>query len=168
MIPAGSWLTGGRVGRPHGLDGSFHVTHPRPRLLAPGVTVLVAGVEAEVVRRAGTEDRPILRLSGVDDRGAAESLRGEELLVPRAAAPALGEGEWWAEDFEGCVVTDGPTEIGRVRRMVALPSCEALEVERGGADGGDLLIPLVRDAVREVDVEAHRIDVDLAFLGEDA
>jgi 16S rRNA processing protein RimM len=166
VTPAGAWLTGGRVGRPHGLDGSFHVTRPRPRLLAEGVTVRVAGAEAEVVRRAGTEDRPILRLAGVEDREAAERLRGEELLVARAAAPPLPEGEWWAEDFEGCVVTDGAVEVGRVRRMVAMPSCEALEVERAG--GGDLLVPLVRDAVREVDVEGRRIDVDVGFLGEGA
>jgi 16S rRNA processing protein RimM len=166
VVPAGSWLTGGRVGRPHGLDGSFHVTRPRPELLAPGVTVHVAGADAEVVRRAGTDERPILRLSGVEDRDAAERLRGEELLVPRAAAPVLGEGEWWAEDLEGCLVTDGAIEVGRVRRMVALPSCEALEVDRGGAPGDDLLVPLVRDAVRAVDVDGRRIDVDLGFLGE--
>jgi 16S rRNA processing protein RimM len=166
VVSAGAWLTGGRVGRPHGLDGSFHVTRPRPRLLAPGVRVHVAGTEAEVVRRAGTDDRPILRLSGVDDRAAAERLRGEELLVARSAAPALAEGEWWAEDLEGCLVTDGPAEVGRVRRMVALPSCEALEVERVG--GGDLLVPLVRDAVRAVDAERRRIDVDLGFLGQGA
>jgi 16S rRNA processing protein RimM len=161
---AGAWLTGGRVGRPHGLDGSFHVTRPRAQLLARGVRVQVAGTEAEVVRRAGTDERPILRLSGVDDREAAERLRGEELLVPRAAAPALPEGEWWAEDLEGCVVTDGASEVGRVRRLVALPSCEALEVER--VDGGELLVPMVRDAVREVDAQGGRIDVDLGFLGE--
>jgi 16S rRNA processing protein RimM len=48
--------------------------------------------------------------------------------------------------------------------MVALPSCEALEVVRPG--GGDLLVPMVRDAIRSVDVAARRIDVDLSFLGE--
>jgi 16S rRNA processing protein RimM len=48
--------------------------------------------------------------------------------------------------------------------MVALPSCEALEVERPGA--AELLVPLVRDAVRSVDVAAGVIDVDLGFLGE--
>ncbi len=48
---------------------------------------------------------------------------------------------------------------------MALPSCECLEVERvGGAP--DLLVPLVRDAVRAVDVRRRRIDVDLRFLGE--
>ena len=51
-----------------------------------------------------------------------------------------------------------------MKRLVALPSCEALEVAR--ADGGDLLVPLVHDAVRSVDVGAGVVDVDLAFLGE--
>jgi 16S rRNA processing protein RimM len=160
----GDWLSGGRVGRPHGLDGSFHVTRPRPALLVLGTELRVAGTVARIVRRAGTDERPILRLAGFDGREAAERLRGEELLVPRAAAPPLEEDEWWAEDLEGCLVTDGPREVGRVRRLIGLPSCEALEVERAGA--GDLLVPLVRDAVRDVDTEARRIDVDLAFLGE--
>jgi 16S rRNA processing protein RimM len=59
---------------------------------------------------------------------------------------------------------DGERELGRVRRLVPLPSCEALEVERVGAP--DLLVPLVRDAVRTVDVAAGRIDVDSGFLGD--
>ena len=49
--------------------------------------------------------------------------------------------------------------------MLELPSCEVLEVER--PDGaGDLLVPLVTDAVREVDIERRVIDIDLEFLGE--
>ena len=165
MTSRGSqWLGAGRVGRPHGLDGSFHVTRARSALLPLRGIVRVGDAEAEIVRRAGTDERPILRLAGHDDREAAEALRGQELLVARAGAPALGEDEWYAEDLEGCVVADGATEVGHVRRMLALPSCEVLEVERPGA--GDLLVPLVRDAVRSVDVGAARIDVNLAFLGE--
>jgi 16S rRNA processing protein RimM len=61
-------------------------------------------------------------------------------------------------------VIDGARPVGRVRRMVALPSCEALAVERPGGEP-ELLVPLVRDAVRSVDVAARRIDVDLGFLG---
>ena len=59
------------------------------------------------MRRAGTDERPIVRLDGVDDREAAEALRGAELLVPRDDAPALEEDECWAEDLEGCRVVDG-------------------------------------------------------------
>jgi len=158
------WLAAGRVGRPHGLDGSFHVTHPRERLLALGASVRVAGQLAEIVRRAGTEDRPILRLAGFDGRDAAEALRGEDLLVLREQAPPLADDEWYAEDLEGCRVVDGEVAVGSVRRLLALPSCEVLEVERESGD--ELLVPLVRDAVRSVDVAAGVVDVDLAFLDE--
>jgi 16S rRNA processing protein RimM len=154
----------GRVGRPHGLDGSFHVTRPRPELLAPGAVVEVAGSPRAVLRRAGTDAQPILRVEGCDDRDAAEALRGQEVRVARGDAPPLGPGEWWAEELEGCEVHDGAAAVGVVRRLVALPSCEMLEVARAGRE--DLLVPLVRDAVRSVDPEARRIDVDLRFLGE--
>jgi 16S rRNA processing protein RimM len=160
------WLAAGRVGRPHGLDGSFHVTRPRGALLALGTVVRIDDDEAEIVRRAGTDERPILRLAGHDGREAAELLRGREMLVHRASAPALEEDEWYAEDLAGCRVVDGTLAVGEVRRLIALPSCEALEVER--SDGSEVLIPLVRDAVRSVDVGAGVVDVDLEFLGEGA
>jgi 16S rRNA processing protein RimM len=159
------WLAGGQVGRPHGLDGSFYVAGARAGLLRTGVTVRIGGRDVEIVRRAGTDERPIVRLDGVSDRDAAQALRGAELLVPRALAPPLEEDEWWAEDLEGCAVVDGQRALGRVRRLLPLPSCEALEVEPEGG-GEPYLVPLVRDAVRSVDVEARRIDVDAAFLGD--
>jgi 16S rRNA processing protein RimM len=144
------------------VDGSFHVLGPRPELLAEGARVRVGEAELRVVRRAGTDARPIVRLDGADDRDAAAALRGRELLVPAGDAPPLGEGEWWAEELEGCRVHDGELAVGVVRRLVALPSCEALEVAR--EDGGRLLVPMVADAVRRVDVAARRIDVSLRFV----
>lgn len=165
--PAEQFLSAGRVGRPHGLDGSFHVTRPRPVLLHVGVTVHVAGAPTVVERCAGTDDRPILRLEGTATREAVEVLRGEDLLVSRSDAPALPDGEYWAEDLSACAVVDGEKAVGSVVRMLPLPSCEVLEVRR--ADGGELLVPMVRDAVRSIDVAARRIDIDLAFVeGEEA
>ncbi|HZU39764.1 MAG TPA: ribosome maturation factor RimM [Solirubrobacteraceae bacterium] len=156
------WLRAGIVGRPHGLDGSFHVVQASAALLAAGALVRVGESDRRIERRAGTEDRVILRLEGCGDRNAADALRGSELLVTREAAPALEEDEWWAEDLEGCEVFDGERAVGTVRRLLALPSCEVLEVECPGAE---LLVPLVRDAVRAVDLERRAIDVDLRFLG---
>ena len=158
------WLHAGRVGRPHGLDGSFHVTRPNAPLLREAARVMVDDRELEVTRRAGTDRSPILRLAGHDDRAAAEALRGKDLLVARAGAPELGPDEWWAEELVGCAVHDGARVVGTVRRLVELPSCEMLEVERSG--GGELLVPLVSDAVRDVDLDARAIDIDLRFLGE--
>jgi 16S rRNA processing protein RimM len=158
-------LLAGRVGRPHGLDGSFYVSEPRPKLLALGAKVRIGPDEVEIVRRAGTDQRPIVRVTGCGDRDGANRLRGEGLLVAATTAPALGEGEWWAEELEGCTVVDGLRPVGIVKRLVGLPSCEVLEVVREDPPAV-LLVPLVRDAVRLVDVVARRIDIDLAFLGE--
>lgn len=167
-------LPAGRVGRAHGLDGSFYVTAPRPRLLRAGTSVTVAGRSAEIVRRAGTDRRPIVRLEGVDDREGADALRGMTLTVEEIEAPALGEGEWWAHELEGCTVVDGGRLIGTVQRMIELPSCEALEVQRemtgsqptGSHPPAPLIVPMVKDAIRRVAVAERRIEVDMSFLGE--
>lgn len=165
--PGAARIPAGRVGRAHGLDGSFYVTQPKARLLKLGAAVTVAGASAAIVRRAGTDARPILRLEGVSDRGAAEALRGAELTVDSREAPSLAEGEWWAHELEGCAVFEGELLIGTVERMIELPSCEALEITP--ASGGTaLIVPMVRDAVLEVSPDRRRIVVDLDFLGAGA
>lgn len=163
MSDATPELQAGRVGRAHGLDGSFYVTGAVPRLLTLGASVTIAGRSAEIVRRSGTDQRPILRIDGVEDRPAAEALRGMALSVVTTLAPQLAEGEWWAHELEGCEVRDGELLLGTVERMIELPSCEALEVRR--EDGGvPLLVPMVRDAIRKIDAAAGRIEVDADFL----
>ena len=155
-------LEAGRVGRPHGLDGSFYVTRAKARLLSVGVSVSVGGRSAAIVRRAGTEQRPIVRLQGVEDRPAAEALRGMSLLVEVAEAPVLAEGEWWAHELEGCEVVADGLLLGTVARMIELPSCEVLEVRREA--GESLLVPMVKDAIRRVETSQGRIEVNLDFL----
>jgi 16S rRNA processing protein RimM len=138
-------VTAGRVGKPHGYDGSFYVedaSHP----LELGATVTVGASRHVVARRAGTDERPLVRLEGVDDAGA---LRGELLLVEAE----LAEGEWVASDLIGSAVAGH----GRVVRVLDGPSCSVLELSDG------TLVPFVRDAIRSV--ETGRIDVDEGFLG---
>jgi 16S rRNA processing protein RimM len=160
LVPAG------RVGRAHGLDGSFYVTRPRAGLLREGATLIVAGAAHEIVRRAGTDGRPIVRLEGVSDRGGAEALRGEELAIAAGEAPSLADGEWWAHELEGCAVIDGGRTVGTVVRLIELPSCEVLEVERPGGSE-PLLVPMVSDAIRAVEPQQRRIEIDGSFLGLD-
>lgn len=140
-------VTAGRVGRAHGWDGSFWVdaaSHDLPE----GTALTVAGRQVRVERRAGTRERPLIRLSDVED---ARPLRGECLLVDAE----LEEGEWLAADLVGCEVPGR----GRVGRVLDGPSCSLLELEDG------TLVPLVSDAVRSVDFAARRIEIDDGFLG---
>lgn len=142
------------VGRAHGRQGSFWVESPQ-HPLAAGTRVTVAGREMTVAERAGTDVRPLLTLDGVSDREAAGALHGEVLLIPLEEAP-LAEGEWLVSDLVGCSVEG----VGEVRQVLAGPSCDVLEV-------GDerLLVPLVPDAVRRVDLGMRTIEIDRRFLG---
>jgi 16S rRNA processing protein RimM len=149
-------VTAGRVGRAHGRDGSFYVDEPDGRF-AKGTTVAVDGVEREIERRAGTDERPLVRLAGVSDRSAAEALRGLALVVERPEVN-LEEDEYVVSDLVGCSI-DG---LGYVERVLAGPSCDVLEV---GHDG--VLVPLVSDAIRRVDLERRVIEIDRDFLGLD-
>lgn len=141
----------GRIGRPHGLDGTFHVLTRDPDLLE-AETFTVAGVDRAVTRRAGSGARPLLRLEGIDSKEAVSALRGEGLLVPR---PPLEDDEFWADDLIGCEVVG----YGTVARLLDYPSCEILELDTGE------MVPLVRDAIERVDLDARTITLREGFLG---
>jgi 16S rRNA processing protein RimM len=147
----------GRVGRPHGLDGSFVVERPSedPARFAKGARLLVEGEPAEVVtsKRVGG-GRIAIRL----DRQVA---RGAELTVPRAELPALGEDEYYVFELVGLeVVEEGGAVLGHVQDVQQYPANDILELDTG------LVLPLVEDCVRQVDVPGGRILVAPGFAGE--
>jgi 16S rRNA processing protein RimM len=141
-------VSAGVVGRPHGQDGSFYVERP-DHDLAEGTRVLLAGEERTVERRAGTGERPLVRLTEVED---PRSLRGEALLVE----VELEQGEWLAADLVGCRVEG----LGTVARVLDGPSCGVLELDDG------TLVPFVSDAIESVDVGSRTIRAHHEFLRE--
>jgi 16S rRNA processing protein RimM len=139
-------VTAGRVGKAHGRDGSFYVDgaeHP----MEEGTALTLGAAEHTVERRAGTDERPLIRLSGVGD---PRPLRGEPLLVEAE----LGAGEWLAAELVGCEVPG----LGRVRRVLDGQSCHLLELDDG------TLVPFVSDAIEAVELESGRIRVNRSFL----
>jgi 16S rRNA processing protein RimM len=140
-------VSAGRVGRAHGRDGSFWV-EGADHLLPAGTAVTVAGADRRVVERAGTDERPLLRLSGIEARDGAIAVHGEPLLVEGE----LEGDEWLADQLVGRKVEG----MGRVRRVLDGPSCALLELEDG------TLVPFVSDAILSID---DVIRVDAEFLG---
>ena len=141
----------GRVGRPHGLDGSFFVDGPseRPDAFAAGSTVYVDG-EIVASKRA-SQGRPVIRLERRVRRGA-------ELAVQLETLPALGEDEFYAFQLVGLAVEEeGGRPLGRVSDVLDYPANDVLELDSG------LSLPLVESCVRKVDVESGRIVVAPGF-----
>jgi 16S rRNA processing protein RimM len=144
----------GRVGRPHGLDGSFFVEGPSERddAFARGAVVYVDGVPLTIVSsKRGAQGRPVIRL----DRPAA---RGATLAVPRAELPELPEDEYYAFQLVGLTVEEeGGRVLGRVRDVLDYPANDVIELDTG------LSLPLVEACVRQVDVEGGRIVIASGF-----
>jgi len=143
----------GRVGRPHGLDGSFVVEDASddPRWFEIGARLLAGEGEHEVVgaRRAG--GRPVVRLD-------TDLPRGTRLEVSREALPPTGADEYYAFQLVGLdVVEDGGRGLGRVVSVEPGVANDALAL-----DGG-LLLPLVEACVHDIDLEAGRILVAPGF-----
>ena len=139
-------MTAGRVGKPHGLDGSFYVDAPR-HALPEGTSVLVADKRREITRRAGTDERPLVRLAGIED---PRPLRGELMLVE----DELADDEWLASQLIGLSVPG----IGTVSQVIDAPSCSVLELDDG------TLIPFISDAIERVDIEAGEIRINEGFV----
>jgi 16S rRNA processing protein RimM len=144
----------GRVGRPHGIDGSFFVEGPSERedAFAVGATLLVDGEPARVVAsKRGSGGRPVIRL----DRRVG---RGATLAVPRETLPELGEDEYYAFQLVGLAVEEESGRfLGRVREVLDYPANDVLELDSG------LSLPLVEACVRKVDLEGGRIVVTVGF-----
>jgi 16S rRNA processing protein RimM len=143
------------VGKPHGLDGAFVVEDASddPRRFEVGSKLLVDGAEATIVvsRRVGG-GRPAIRLDRRVDRGA-------ELTVRRADLPPPDEDSYYVADLVGLEVVeeDGP-RLGRVSDVLPGVANDVLELDSG------LLLPLIEDCVRDVQLAQRRIVIAPGFV----
>lgn len=143
----------GRVGRPHGLDGSFFVEQPSDddRWWRVGSRFQAGAEEVEVVATRRSSGRPVLRLDRAVPRGAS-------LEVERAQLPATGEGEFYVFELIGLrVVEEGGRELGRVAAVTPGIANDVLELAEG------IVLPMVEDCVRAVDLAEGQIVVAAGF-----
>ena len=145
----------GRVGRPHGLDGAFVVERPSgdEQRYAVGARLYVDGEPATVVlsRRAGGRRRAVKL-----DREVA---RGQQLAVDRADLPSPEPGHFYVFELVGLAVVDETgAPVGTVRDVLPGSANDNLVLSTG------TLVPMIEDAVLEIDAAAGRVVVAASFL----
>ena len=148
----------GRVGRPHGVDGSFFVEEPSEveGRFARGATLWVEGTEAEiVVSKRGSGRRPVLKLDRPVGRGAT-------LSIPREHLPEPEEDTYYVFQLVGLAVEEeGGRPLGVVAEVENLPANDVLVLDSGG------LLPLVDACVLDVDLEAGRVLIARGFADDE-
>lgn len=148
----------GRVGRPHGVDGSFFVEEASEaeERFALGARVYADGESAEiVVSKRGAGGRRVIKL----DRDVP---RGATLAVPRSELPQPDEDTYYVFQLVGLEVEEqGGRRLGAVTEVHNGPANDSIELDSG------LLLPLVDACVRDVDLEAGRVLVARGFADDE-
>ncbi|HEV8425935.1 MAG TPA: ribosome maturation factor RimM [Actinomycetes bacterium] len=179
-------LVVGRVLRPHGLRGelSVEVLSDAAERFSPGVELGAGdpdgqGPLAPVTIQAARlhQGRLLLSLVGVEDRDAADRLRGTWLSIPVSSARPLGSDEFWPHQLVGLAVVDRQgRERGRVADVVPGAAHDLLAVELTPEEPGSMapgsqgdapvdqarrvaLVPAVA-ALVTVELEAGRVLVE--------
>ena len=145
----------GRVGRPHGTDGAFVVEQASAdeSRWEVGAMVIVEGVPARVtlMRRVGGGRRAI-KLDRPAPRGADLSVRLGDLPTPEPDS-------YYAFQLVGlAVVDDAGAPVGEVTEVLPGSANDNLQLDDGR------LVPLIEDAIREIDLEARRVVVAEGYL----
>ncbi len=98
----------------------------------------------------------IARIEGVEDREAAQALRGARLYAARAALPEPAEEEYYHADLIGLEAQDrGGAPLGRVVAVQNFGAGDILEIAR--PEGEPLLVPFTKAAVPIVDLAGGRV-----------
>lgn len=143
----------GRVGKPHGLDGSFVIedASEEPERFEVGAELIVDGEPAKVLGSKHARGRPVIRL----DRRVA---RGAALEVPVDVLGPVGDDEYYVFQLVGLrVEEEGGRILGTVSDVAPGVANDVLELDSG------LALPMVEDCVRDIDLDGGRIVVAPGF-----
>ena len=160
----------GHLNKAHGTKGELFVwplTDDAEEVFRPGAEMLVGdgeGVGESAAERIRIERSRafkrgfLLKLEGREDRTSVEPLAGRYVGMPREALRPLEEGELFYHQLLGMrVETTAGDAVGTVREVYELAPADMLEV---AGTGRSHLVPLVRDVVREVDVDGGRMVIE--------
>ena len=143
------------MGKSHGLDGSFVVeaASEAPERFKVGAELFVSGEPAKVVGSKQARGRPVIRL----DRRVE---RGSELEISRDALEPAGEDEYYVFQLVGLhVEEEGGRDLGLVVDVAPGVANDVLQLDSG------LLLPMVEDCIRAVDLRGGKIVVAQGFSG---
>jgi 16S rRNA processing protein RimM len=143
----------GRVGKSHGLDGSFVVEEASEveERFRKGAELIVENEPARIVATRQARGRPVIRLDRRVPRGAA-------LEIPRDRLEPPAEGEYYVFQLVGLrVAEEGGRSLGIVSDVLPGVANDVLELDSG------LFLPMVEDCILDVDLRAGHILVSPGF-----
>lgn len=116
--------------------------------------------------RPAKDGEAVISFSGIDDRDAAEALKGTELFIERHQLPATEEEEFYHADLIGLEAQDSEGRmLGKVAGIHNYGASDVMEIAR--PDGDSVLLAFTRETVPVIDIPGGRIVVAVPEDDED-
>lgn len=158
--PEPRYLAVGRILRPHGITGELRVevltAYPERLAKLPQLYIGSAYQPYAVQSVRRHQNLLLLRLVGVADRNAADTLRGQLVSVAIEDAIPLEEGEYYHHQLLGMQVsTEDGEALGEIVEVLDTPAANDVYVVHGLR--GEVLIPAIREVILSMDIEARQV-----------
>ncbi|MGE0851692.1 MAG: ribosome maturation factor RimM [Hyphomicrobiaceae bacterium] len=155
----------GRIAGAHGIRGEVVIhayTDPPDNIAAYGPLADAGGTRTFKLQGVRVTAKGVIaRIAGIEDRTAAEALRGIELYVDRDRLPAAAEGEYYHADLIGLAAVDRDgARLGEIVAVQNYGAGDLLEIRRIGSSRTEL-IPFTDDYAPQVDLNAGRVVIIL-------
>jgi 16S rRNA processing protein RimM len=171
------WIEIGQIVKPHGLAGRVKVlSYLESDRLLPSLRDAWIGPNRDSAKRYSIENvrregrtHFSLKIEGIEDRNAADALRGLTVSVPYERLETLPDDEYYWEDLIGlAVVTEDGKPLGRIEGIFPTGSNDVYVCKSGGKE---ILLPAIDEVIRSVNIEAGTVVVRLLKgleVGDDA
>lgn len=123
--------------------------------------IIVDDKEIEIEKVRYQQQMVILKLSGIDDRNAAEAMKGKDVFITEEDLLELPEDTFYIRDLIGLSVIDAENDqmIGKIKDVLQ-PSSQDIYVV-ALEKGGEVMIPVVSEFVKEVSIDERYVKVHL-------
>ena len=157
----------GRVTAPFGVKGAVRV---KPETDQPDRFCDLDEIALELPSGREVRDRVrdaritpkgvVLQLAGCESREQAADLRGAWIKIRQSMAIPLPEGSYWVHEIVGLrVVTLEGEDLGEVTEIIRAPGNDVYVTPH-------VMVPAVRQVVKQIDMEGRRLVVDLPPVEE--
>ena len=161
MLKKEEHLIVGKIVAAHGLRGLCKVENRSEynKRYAVGARLFLLNGQELHVETASGSDFLLVKFVEINDRIAAEALRGQLLYIPKIEAAPLPPGRYYSFQLEGLAVYNNGQYLGKLTEVIFNPANDIYLTKT--AAGKEVCVPALKTVIKEVDLEQGRMDVVL-------
>lgn len=154
------FITIGYIVAPHGKKGELqiHILTEFPERFQRGAAVFINNIVNYIEYSQLGNEYGIIKINDVNSYTDAELLRGKNIEIPESERKPLIKGRYYQYDILGLEVwLTGGTFLGKVTQILKTGSNDVYVISN---DKREILIPAVKDVIRDIDMVSKRIVIE--------